>query len=128
MWREVDQWKCVVSCAVCVCVWVFVCSKRGAARLTGLARRGVKHLIPLARVYEILAAVREQVLLAGNVVLHGRCDLARVNVEAVLPLLGEADVEGNNVVVRHLVGYVFRQSLLLNPIFVQSRHKVCQRA
>lgn len=66
--------------------------------------------IPFAGVDEILAAMREQMLLAGDVVLgDGRsCGFPGVDVQTVLALLGETYGESDHVVVgdgmRHVLG------------------------
>lgn len=65
--------------------------------------------IPLAGVDEIFAAVREQMLLAGDVMLsdgRGR-GFPGVDVQTVLALLGEAYGEGDHVVVGDGMRHVF---------------------
>ena len=55
-------------------------------------------------------------------------ELPGVDVHAVLSLLGEADGEGDDVVVlRDAVRHVLRELLLLHPVLVQRRHEVRQR-
>lgn len=56
-----------------------------------------------------------------------RIDFARVNVHAVLALLGETDFESDQIA-RHVVRGVFGQPLLFRSVFVESRHKVGQRS
>lgn len=82
-------------------------------------------LVALRRVDQILAAVREQMLLARRVV--DARHLPGVDVEAVLALLREADVEGHDVVL-HVVGHELREPLLLHPVLVKRRHEVRELA
>ncbi len=92
--------------------------------LTALVR-GAGGLVSLGRVDEIFAAVGEQVLL-GRVEVLGS-ELAGVDVHPVLALLGEAGVEGDDVV-GDGVGHVLGKLPLLGPVLVQSGHEVGQRA
>lgn len=91
---------------------------------------GSSLLVPLAGVDEILAAVREQVLLACDVVRDaGRAGrFPGVNVQAVLALLGKADRESHHVVVGDRVRDVFGEAFLLDAVLVQRRHEVGQRS
>lgn len=86
--------------------------------------------VSFAGVDEILAAMREQMFLAGNVVLSdGRSrGFSSIDVQTVLALLGETYGESDHVVVSDGMRHVFRQALLLDAVFVQGRHEVRQRS
>ena len=82
-------------------------------------------LVPFGGVDEVFAAVGEEVLLLrGRRV--GRRHLPRVDVQAVLALLGERQAEGDDVV-RHAVAHVLVQPLLLGAVLVQRGHEVRER-
>ena len=57
---------------------------------------------------------------------HGGVDLPRVDVHAVLPLLGEGHGQRHDVT-RDLVRHVLGQLLLVHPVLVQRGHEVRQR-
>lgn len=102
----------------------------GHGEFASARARALSLSIPLAGIDEVLAAVREQMLLAGNVVLNGgRCRrFPRVDVQTVLTLLREADGEDDDVVVGDAMRHVLGQPFLLDAVLVQSRHEVRQRS
>ena len=61
---------------------------------------------------------------------HGGVDLPRVDVHAVLPLLGKSDMEGDDVLVvwGEAVADILAQPLLLQPVLVEGGHEVCEGA
>ena len=80
------------------------------------------------RIDEIFAAVGEQLFLAVLCPVVGRCGhLPRVDVHAVLSLLGKGDGQRDNVA-GHLLTHVLGQLLLLQPVLVQRGHEVRERA
>jgi hypothetical protein len=87
--------------------------------------RIVRRSVSFRRVYQVLAAVREQVLLAGRV--QHRHHFPGVNVQAVLPFLRKTYTKGDYVV-GDVVGDELGEALLLDSVFVQGGHEVGQLA
>lgn len=90
------------------------------SKVCSLQECPVSLLIPFAGVDEILATVREQMFLAGDVVLsdwRGR-GFPSVDVQAVLALLGETYRESDHVVVGDGMRHVLGQPLLLDAVLV----------
>ena len=78
------------------------------------------------RIDEIFAAVSQKMLLAvGAAVRVEAVDLPRVDVHAVLTILGKRDAERHEVVA-DAMRHVLAQLLLLDPVLVQRRHEVRQ--
>lgn len=86
---------------------------------------GSAPLVSLGGVDEVLAAVREEVLLRGSRSV-GAGHLARVDVQAVLALLGEAQRERHDVV-GDPVAHVLAEALFLGAVLVQRGHEVGER-
>lgn len=84
--------------------------------------------IAFAGVDEVLAAVREQVLFARDVVVQRRRRLSRIDVQPVLSLFRESYGESHDIVIGYVVRHILRQALFFEPVFVQCRHEICQRA
>lgn len=74
--------------------------------------------------------MREQMLLAGDVVLSDRRSrgFSSIDVQTVLAFFGETYGESNHVVVGDGMRHIFGQALLLDAVLVQGRHEVRQRS